>query len=78
MKHSGILQIKRYEYQIKSAPIVIFDANIPIDGIGTILELCEKYERPGKKIKSYLNMFLFQFYYQNNIKCIRCIKWTAL
>ncbi|XP_055305560.1 uncharacterized protein LOC129570133 [Sitodiplosis mosellana] len=39
--------IKRYEHLIQSAPIVVFDANIPIDGMGIILELCKKYEKPA-------------------------------
>ncbi|XP_031625901.1 pseudouridine-metabolizing bifunctional protein C1861.05 [Contarinia nasturtii] len=39
--------IRKYEQVLRSAPIVIFDANIPIDSMGTILELCKKYNKPA-------------------------------
>lgn len=41
---------------IKTAPIVIFDANIPLDGMEAILELCKKHDKPGlKTIILFLN-----------------------
>lgn len=39
--------IKRYESLISSAPIVVFDANLSLDAIATILELCEMYDKPA-------------------------------
>lgn len=44
------LKVIRHEKIISKAPLVIFDSNIQIDTIGTILELCKKYNKPGKSI----------------------------
>lgn len=41
-------QIIKHEALISAAPIVLFDANISVDTMGTILELCEKYDKPGE------------------------------
>lgn len=43
-----MLQIQKYESFIKSAPIVVFDANLSVDAMSTILELCRKYNKPGE------------------------------
>lgn len=37
----------RHERLISKAPIVLFDGNLPVDTMGTILELCQKYNRPA-------------------------------
>lgn len=42
------LQIKKYESLIKAAPIIVFDANLSVDAMSTILELCRKYNKPGE------------------------------
>lgn len=39
--------IKKYENIIKWAPIVVFDGNISVDSMGTILDMCRKYNRPA-------------------------------
>lgn len=41
-------QILRNEQTIAQAPVVVFDGNISTDTMGTILELCRKYEKPGE------------------------------
>lgn len=37
----------KHERLIASAPIIVFDANISIDTMATILELCHKYKKPA-------------------------------
>lgn len=63
-----ILQVQRYENLIASAPIVVFDGNITTDTMGTILDLCRKYNKPGE-------CFLFSFIPKIFLK-IYFIKWT--
>lgn len=41
-------QVVKYENLIASAPIVLFDGNISVDTMGTILEICRKHRKPGK------------------------------
>lgn len=41
-------QIIKNERYIASAPVIVFDGNIPLDTMGTILEMCRKYRKPGK------------------------------
>lgn len=43
-----IFQVKKYEHLIASSPIVVFDANLPIDTMATILDICKKYQKPGE------------------------------
>lgn len=43
-----MLQIKKYESIIKTAPIIVFDANLTVETMATILELCRKYNKPGE------------------------------
>lgn len=43
-----MLQIKKYEGLIKTAPIIVFDGNLSVDAMSTILELCQKYKKPGE------------------------------
>lgn len=43
-------QIIKNEALISTAPLVLFDGNISVDAMGTILELCKKYNRPGEFI----------------------------
>lgn len=33
---------------IQTAPIIVFDANLTIEAMTTILELCQKYNKPGE------------------------------
>lgn len=42
------LQIIKNETLISKAPLVVFDSNITVDAMGTVLELCKKYNRPGQ------------------------------
>lgn len=43
-----MLQIRKYESLIKTAAIIVFDANLTVDTMSTILELCQKYKKPGE------------------------------
>lgn len=43
-----MFQIRKYERLIKDAPIVVFDANLTVEAISTILDLCRKYNKPGE------------------------------
>lgn len=45
----NILQVIKHEGLISKAPIIVFDANITVDAMGTILDLCKKYNKPGKQ-----------------------------
>lgn len=60
-----MLQIRKYENLIKAAPIVVFDGNLTIDAMSTILELCRKYNKPGEF--EYFIVFL-----------LKSTKWTAM
>lgn len=41
-------QILKNEALISKAPIVLFDGNLTVDAMGTILEICKKYDKPGE------------------------------
>lgn len=45
---SLFIQIQKYESLIKTAPIIVFDANLTVETISTILDLCRKYNKPGE------------------------------
>lgn len=45
-------QIIRNEKSIQKAPVVVFDANLSVDCMATILEICGKYDVPGMFIRS--------------------------
>lgn len=56
-----LFQIWKNEKLIQNAPVVVFDANLSIDCIGTILELCGKFNVPGN--------FYLSFKYASPISC---------
>lgn len=54
-----MLQIKKYESLIKAAPIIVFDANLTVDAMSTILELCKKYNKPGMNTNTiFIRIFI--------------------
>lgn len=55
-------QILRNEQTIAHAPVVVFDGNISTDTMGTILELCRKYEKPGECVLYSKKIFIHIFY----------------
>lgn len=49
-----MLQIRKYERLIKTAPIIVFDGNLTVDTMSTVLELCRKYNKPGEYEYGYI------------------------
>lgn len=41
------IQIRKYENLILAAPLVVFDGNISLDSMATILDICRKYKKPA-------------------------------
>lgn len=57
-------QIIKNEKLIQDAPVVVFDANLSLDCIATVLELCGKYDIPG------MFLCIFYFYQLHNIPTV--------
>lgn len=53
-------QIRRYENSIKQAPLIIFDANLTIDTMSLILDMCRKYNKPGKSSNTKFLYFIYE------------------
>lgn len=57
-------QIIKNEALISTAPVVLFDGNISVDAMGTILEMCKKYNRPGELVLFISWIFIIDFRYE--------------
>lgn len=54
-------QILQNEALISRAPLVVFDGNLSIDAMGTILDICRKYDKPGEFGCQHLFILIFVF-----------------